>query len=84
MRSSLTISDAQCHVEQAQAVLSMWLEVASTSGNDRQFRMISSLMSLLEGAPEAIQDAEDVLHNMAMKDYKAADALENSGGHFNA
>lgn len=69
--SSLTISDAQCHVEQAQAVLSLWLEVASASDDDKQFKMIGSLISLLEGVPEAIQDAEGVLHDMAMKNYKA-------------
>lgn len=69
--SGMNISDAQCHVEQAQAVLSVWLEVASASGDDRQFKMISSLMSLLEGVPETIQDAEGVLHDMAMKNYKA-------------
>ncbi|MEQ0377766.1 hypothetical protein ABLV58_11980 [Klebsiella sp. JB_Kp046] len=69
--SSMNISDAQCHVEQALAVLSVWLEVASVADDVREFNMISSLISLLDGVPEAIQGAEGVLHDLAMKNYKA-------------
>jgi hypothetical protein len=49
--SSLNISDAQCHVEQALAVLSVWLEVASVADDVREFNMISSLISLLDVRP---------------------------------
>ncbi|TLU68307.1 hypothetical protein FFB58_10480 [Enterobacter sp. MF024] len=62
--SRFQLIDAQCRVEQAQAVLSVWLECGVA--DDRDQAMIGSLISLLEGVPEAMISVENemVVHEM--------------------
>ncbi len=57
--NKLELLDARLHVEQARAVLGFWLEATSIEAEEKT--MICALMSLLEGVPEAMQEAEDSL-----------------------
>lgn len=55
----LPLIDAQCRVEQAQALLSIWLE--GTKASERDIQLICALISLLQGVPEAIKTADEEL-----------------------
>lgn len=46
----LCLDDAVCRVEQAQAVLSMWLETNTT--DDMESGVIGAVITLLDGVPE--------------------------------
>lgn len=46
----LPLIDAQCRVEQAQALLSIWLEV--TKASERDIQLICALISLLQDVPD--------------------------------
>ncbi|WP_371337481.1 hypothetical protein [Klebsiella quasipneumoniae] len=56
--SNLELTDAICQVEQAQAVLSLWLESTTNKTDPDLPRLISSIMTLLHGVPEAMDEAE--------------------------
>ncbi|AXY33468.1 hypothetical protein CEQ20_08590 [Yersinia pseudotuberculosis] len=47
------LEDATCQVKQAQAVLAMWLELATSSKNDITDK-IGAIMTLLDGVPEVM------------------------------
>ncbi|ENT7477469.1 primase-helicase family protein [Escherichia coli] len=53
--TNIQLIEAQCRIEQVQTVLGFWLEGASPSNRDKL--MIGAVMSLLNGVPEAIQEA---------------------------
>lgn len=57
--NKLQLIDAQMRVHQAQATLGFWLE--ATKSGDKDKAMIGALISLLEGVPEAMQEADESL-----------------------
>lgn len=54
----LQLIDATCRVEQAQAVLSMWLESLPADTPQELPRMIGCILSLLGGVPEVMAEAD--------------------------
>lgn len=50
------LADAACRVQQAQAVLSIWLENTNTSS---EANLVASLITILEGVDEAIDKADE-------------------------
>ncbi|EGZ5754137.1 hypothetical protein JJD91_003414 [Salmonella enterica] len=68
--SQLQLIDAACQIEQAQAVLSMWLE-STTNKTDLDLpRLIGSILTLLHGVPEAMSEAESKLDDHVMREYR--------------
>lgn len=62
----VSLSDSICRVQQAQAVLSVWLERTTTDhGNTSD--LIGAIMSLLEGIPDVMTAAEDELFTIDMQ-----------------
>ena len=57
--SDMQLIDAQCRVEQAQALLSIWLE--GTKASERDMQLICALISLLQDVPETIKTADEEL-----------------------
>nr|WP_277753993.1 hypothetical protein [Rosenbergiella epipactidis] len=57
--------DAKCQVEQAQTLLSVWLEAAVS--DDLTTNMIGALMTLLEGVPLSMNEAEEELGSYQFK-----------------
>lgn len=68
--SQLQLVDATCQIEQAQAVLSMWLERTNKDSDPDLPRLIGSILTLLHGVPEAMSEAESQLADYAMRDYR--------------
>ena len=66
----LQLVDATCQIEQAQAVLSMWLERTSKDADPDLSRLIGSILTLLHGVPEAMSEAESQLADYVMRDYR--------------
>lgn len=64
----LPLIDAQCRVEQAQALLSIWLEGAKAS--ERDIQLICALISLLEDVPEAMKRADSELCDYVMNSWR--------------
>lgn len=52
----LDLIDAQCRVEQAGAILSLLLD--SIDDDEREMLLIAGVISLLDGVPEVIREAE--------------------------
>ncbi|EKY0662445.1 TPA: hypothetical protein ACT2TS_002464 [Citrobacter braakii] len=50
------ISEAASRVEQAQAILSLWLELSH--GNSREVSLIGSILTVLSGLPDVIRGAD--------------------------
>lgn len=65
---NLSLIDATCQVEQAQAVLSLWMESIQKDSDPDLPRLLGSLMTLLNGVPEAMNEAESALHDYVMRD----------------
>ncbi|HAT3677927.1 hypothetical protein [Serratia marcescens] len=67
--SQVSLADSICRVQQAQAVLSIWLERASlrTHSNGEE-DLIGAIISLLQGIPEIMDDAEEVLAGIVMQE----------------
>lgn len=68
--NQLQLIDAACQIEQAQAVLSMWLESASNKTDPDLPRPIGSILTLLHGVPEAMSEAESKLADYVMREYR--------------
>ncbi|WP_171887962.1 hypothetical protein [Klebsiella variicola] len=66
----LPLIDATYQVEQAQAVLSLWMERISKDSDPDLPRLLGSLMTLLNGVPEAMSEAESALHDYVMRDFR--------------
>ncbi|AIQ99020.1 hypothetical protein LG71_03460 [Pluralibacter gergoviae] len=66
----VSLSDSICRVQQAQELLSLWLE--STTNDDRTNNLLGGLLTLLDGIPDVMDAAEGELFAM--------DALKRSGG----
>jgi hypothetical protein len=56
--TQLQLIDATCKVEQAQAVLSMWLESLPADTPQELPRMIGCILSLLGDVPEVMAEAD--------------------------
>ena len=67
---NLSLIDATCQVEQAQAVLSLWMESIQKDSDPDLPRLLGSLMTLLNGVPEAMSEAESALHDYVMRDFR--------------
>lgn len=72
--SKLQLIDATCQVEQAQAVLSMWLESTTKNSHPDLSRLIGSVLTLLHGVPEAMEEAESQLADYVMREHQEAKA----------
>lgn len=59
VKRDIHLETAICQVEQAQALLSMWMELGAS--DDREHNLIGSLMTLLASVPETMQKAVDEL-----------------------
>lgn len=68
--SQLQLIDATRQVEQAQAVLSMWVERTPQCQNPELTRLIGSILTLLHGVSEAMSEAESQLADYVMRDYR--------------
>ncbi|MDS0990362.1 hypothetical protein OSC00_00580 [Citrobacter freundii] len=55
---TMCLADASCRVLQANAVLSMWLE---TPRDNYEANLVASIMTILEGVHEAIEEGESKL-----------------------
>ena len=62
--TNIQLIEAQCRIEQVQTVLGFWLEGASPSK-----LMIGAVMSLLNGVPEAIQEADELLGKYELQNH---------------
>lgn len=65
--TNIQLIEAQCRIEQVQTVLGFWLEGASPSNRDKL--MIGAVMSLLNGVPEAIQEADELLGKYELQNH---------------
>lgn len=63
------LEDVTCQVKQAQAVLAMWLEL-TTSNNNGIAKKIGALITLLDGVPEVMVEANNNLCDYAMREYR--------------
>lgn len=72
--SKLQLIDATCQVEQAQAVLSMWLESTTNSSHPDLSRLIGSVLTLLHGVPQAMEEAESQLADYVMREHQEGKA----------
>lgn len=55
---TMCLADASCRVLQAETVLSMWLE---NPRDNYEANLIASIMTILDGVNEAIEDADKKL-----------------------
>ncbi len=72
--SKLQLIDATCQVEQAQAVLSMWLESTTKNSHPDLPRLIGSVLTLLHGVPQAMEEAESQLADYVMREQQEGNA----------
>ncbi|AYW91248.1 MULTISPECIES: hypothetical protein [Yersinia] len=63
------LEDVTCQVRQAQAVLAMWLELASSNKSDISDK-IGAVITLLDGVPEVMVEANNNLCDYAMREYR--------------
>ncbi|QML97895.1 hypothetical protein HVX23_18495 [Klebsiella pneumoniae] len=66
--SDMQLIDAQCRVEQAQALLSIWLE--GTKASERDMQLICALISLLQDVPETIKTAGEELADYVLRAHR--------------
>jgi hypothetical protein len=67
-----SLLDNYCRVRQAQAVLSLWL--ASMVQESTEVDLVASVLTLLDGVPEAIDEADGELERYALKEQKEGKA----------
>ncbi|CAM6190713.1 hypothetical protein [Citrobacter freundii] len=72
--NKLQLIDATCQVEQAQAVLSMWLESTTKNSHPDLPRLIGSVLTLLHGVPQAMEEAESQLADYVMREHQEGEA----------
>lgn len=59
----MQLIDCQLRVEQARAVLNMWLEACSSVDADQlEQTMVCTIITLLDGVPEALRDISSPLN----------------------
>lgn len=61
-------------VEQAQAVLSMWLESTTKNSHPDLPRLIGSVLTLLHGVPQEMEEAESQLADCVMREHREGKA----------
>lgn len=52
---AMCLADASCRVQQAEAVLSMWLE---STRDDYEANLIASIITILDGVNKAIEETD--------------------------
>lgn len=72
--SQLQLIDAACQIARAQAVLSMWLESTTNKTDSDTPRLIGSILTLLHGVPEAMEEAESTLADYMMRECREGKA----------
>ncbi|HBV2906604.1 hypothetical protein ACV8TH_23985 [Citrobacter freundii] len=72
--SKLQLIDATCQIEQAQAVLSMWLESTTKNSHPDLPRLIGSVLTLLHGVPQEMEEAESQLADYVMREQQEGKA----------
>ncbi|MFV4846748.1 hypothetical protein ACNJKD_17660 [Edwardsiella tarda] len=55
------VTGASCKVRGAQAVLSLWLESVKPGNGDLEANLIGSILALLDGVPEELEEIHIVL-----------------------
>lgn len=68
--SQLQLIDANKQVEQAQAVLSLWLEQSSDQASPALTSLIGAVLTLLHGVPQAMEEAESALAGYVIRDHR--------------
>lgn len=66
----MPLIDATCQVEQAQAVLSLWMERITKDSDPDLSRLLGSIITLLNGVPEAMNEAESALRDYVTRDFR--------------
>ncbi|MCM7881916.1 hypothetical protein [Enterobacter asburiae] len=61
--SKVSLADSTCRIQQAQEVLSLWLE-ATNKNDSGTANLIGAIISLLDGIPELIDSVEGELVDM--------------------
>lgn len=69
---TIPLGDAQCRVEQAQMLLSVWMQ--ADIGDQITMYLIGALMTQLEGVPEAIAAAETEICDYIARDMREGKA----------
>lgn len=69
---TIPIGDAQCRVEQAQALLSVWME--AETGDKTTWALIGAIITLLDGVPEAVKAAEYEICDYIARDMREGKA----------
>ncbi|HHQ2474927.1 TPA: hypothetical protein ACSPJ5_004432 [Klebsiella pneumoniae] len=64
--SKASLTDSTCRIQQAQEVLSLWLE-ATNKDDSSTAKLIGAIISLLDGIPELMDSVEDELACMDLK-----------------
>lgn len=62
--TQIDVIDAACKVREAQAVLSMWLESVKPGDGDLESRLIGSILTILYGVPEVLDELNVVLEEV--------------------
>lgn len=63
------LEDVTCQVKKAQAVLAMWLELTTSNKNDISDK-IGAVITLLDGVPEVMIEANNDLCDYATREYR--------------
>ena len=61
--SKVSLADSTCRIQQAQEVLSLWLE-ATNKNDSGTAKLIGAIISLLDGIPELMDSVEGELVDM--------------------
>ncbi|HBX7649735.1 TPA: hypothetical protein MIG41_09165 [Klebsiella pneumoniae] len=61
--SKLSLADSACRIQQAQEVLSIWLE-ATNKNDSGTANLIGAIITLLDGIPELMDSVEGELVDM--------------------
>ena len=61
--SKVALADSTCRIQQAQEVLSLWLE-ATNKNDSGTAKLIGAIISLLDGIPELMDSVEGELVDM--------------------
>ncbi|EDT7252962.1 MULTISPECIES: hypothetical protein [Enterobacteriaceae] len=61
--SKVSLADSTCRIQQAQEVLSLWLE-ATNKNDSGTANLIGAIISLLDGIPELMDSVEGELVDM--------------------
>ncbi|HEN3293438.1 TPA: hypothetical protein U5D59_002880 [Yersinia enterocolitica] len=67
-KKQITLDDVMCRIQQAQTVLSLWLRTLTTDDGDTP-DMVDSVLTILDGLPDAIAIEMDALASMPLDNF---------------